>query len=122
MQTYKEYRVTKDFGDLKEGAIVRDTDFNSPIDDLIIDGTLVEIPVTSNDIIDSNKEAKTITKPIVDEPVVETPAEFFLAGKKIISESTRIVEDREFITVRTEDGSTFDLTEEEYKLQVKNIA
>jgi hypothetical protein len=39
-------------------------------------------------------------------------------GKEILAESSRTVNDKEYIHIRLADGSTYDLTEEEYKLQV----
>lgn len=39
-------------------------------------------------------------------------------GKEIISESTRIVNDREYIHIRLIDGTTHDLTSEQYALEV----
>lgn len=72
-----------------------------------------------------------VVSPVVEEkkeePVVETPVapsapaepRKFYEGKVVISDGTREVNGITYHAIRLEDGSTYDLTAEDYKMKVK---
>ncbi len=85
--------------------------------------TPVEEVVTSEVIdetteeIETPEEGQTIVEETQEEPFMGEVYKKYM-GKNIISESTREVNGKEYIYIRLEDGTTHDLTEDDYKLQV----
>ena len=51
-------------------------------------------------------------------PMINDIQTKFFEGKEVISEGTRTVNDKPYHVIRLADGSTYDLTYEEYKLKI----
>jgi hypothetical protein len=94
------------------GVVVGDT-IRLPKDALVTEDETVEGDAPE---VAAEEEAEAAGEEATEEEVA--PAVPFegrlIAGKQIISATTRIVNDREYIHVRDEAGSEFDLSEEEF--------
>ena len=55
---------------------------------------------------------------VPEEEVIFTPSYKIFEGKQIISEGTRTVNDKKYNVIRLIDGSTYDLTDEEYSEKI----
>ena len=76
------------------------------------------IPNKLEDQVDTTPEATTETGSVVPSGYSAPEVKTYL-GKKIISESTSTINEKEYITLRLEDGSVCQLSEAEYKELVK---
>jgi hypothetical protein len=71
------------------------------------------------DQVDEPKEEVSAKEEVVPEVIPTQPEVKTYLGKKIISESTSTINEKEYITLRLEDGSVCQLSEAEYKELVK---
>ena len=80
------------------------------------------------------KKIKKVEEPKVEEPKVDVPKEEIVPevqseiipdepktylGKKVISEKTSLINEKEYISLTLEDGSVCQISETEYKERVK---
>ena len=85
------------------------------VEDVIEEETTPEVEEMEEIMSEDSGEAEGITS--VEETTPEVTAKTYM-GKEVISEGTRMLNGKEYITIRLSDGSTYDLTSEEYELQV----
>lgn len=74
-------------------------------------------PETSTD----TQQADIVPAPAPEAPVVISSSEPYYKvyqGKKVISEGARELNDKNYIVIRLEDGSSYDLTQAQYDLEV----
>lgn len=118
MEDTKKYTVLKDFNNPEE------TDGGPKIGDVIelpegettdklVNGGFVEIVADEEDKDEEENEGSE------EEDVGTVPAKVLMyKGKKIITSAPRVVNGVTHQEVKLEDGTTFDLSEEEYKTDV----
>lgn len=114
----KKYKVVGEIDGFEIGSVVLESVFDSTeVQDYLNEGRL-ELYV--------EEEAKDITNPPVQTTGATTNAPEVpeallvktLEGKEIISETSRLVNDKRYHHLRLVDGTTQDLTDEEYELKV----
>ena len=70
-------------------------------------------------LVEETPEEVSVKEEVVPEVIPAQSEVKTYLGKKIISESTSIINEKEYITLRLEDGSVCQLSEAEYKELVK---
>lgn len=107
-----KYKILKDWGIFQTGLIVAESDFGMEVDEevistLIADGVFEAVPE------DQTSEEKIV-------PIAENKYSF--GGKLVISFSKRENEGKTMHHIRIEDGSEYDLSDDDFSKQVKLIS
>lgn len=126
-----KFNVTKDFGDYKVGEAI-DTETagsltSEYLSKLLNEGFLkpvldetdfVDHSVTEEDLL-ANPSMKNAGIEVAD--IIKIPAKVSYRGQEVVSNGSRIVNGKEWRHIRTIDGTEYDLTESEYKDEIKPL-
>lgn len=133
------YKILKDIGDFKVGDVIAKESFDETVllDELVADGTLELVEEGGGEAAAGVASAETPGAAALPPEEETTDGEEVKAdegeavaktlvfnGKNVISNTVRVVEDKEIHHVRLEDGTEFDLSDEEHQAMVdaSNVA